>query len=118
MHGETRISNYVLACLSGLSLTLLALPTEAPVQSLRAALIYVMRPSFYYGSEGAQRLSEVPQRMRHLLEADIENSELRQKLPHADPAAIDKLAKDPKVENVEDLFTVNMVVNFLASKLG
>ena len=45
-------------------------------------------------------------------------SELRTKLPHADKAAIDKLAQDPKVENVEDLFTVNMVVNFLASKLS
>ena len=33
-------------------------------------------------------------------------------------AAIEKLAADPKVENVEDLFTVNMVVNFLASKLN
>ena len=44
--------------------------------------------------------------------------ELRTKLPHADKAAIDKLAQDPKVENVEDLFTVNMVVNFLASKLN
>ena len=44
--------------------------------------------------------------------------ELRTKLPHADKAAIDKLALNPKVENVEDLFTVNMVVNFLASKLN
>ena len=43
--------------------------------------------------------------------------ELRTKLPHADPAAIDKLAENPKIENVEDLFTVKMVVNFLASKL-
>jgi acyl carrier protein len=45
-------------------------------------------------------------------------TELRSKLTHADPAAIDKLAQDPRVENVEDLFTVNMVVNFLAQKLG
>ena len=44
--------------------------------------------------------------------------ELRTKLPHADKAAVDKLAADPKVENVEDLFTVSMVVNFLASKLS
>jgi acyl carrier protein len=44
-------------------------------------------------------------------------AELRAKLPHADSAAIDKLAANPKIENVEDLFTVNMVVNFLASKL-
>ncbi|WP_010587392.1 acyl carrier protein [Schlesneria paludicola] len=45
-------------------------------------------------------------------------SELRTKLPHADKAAVDKLAANPKVENVEDLFTVSMVVNFLASKLA
>ncbi len=44
--------------------------------------------------------------------------ELRTRLPHADPATIDALAKDPKVENVEDLFTVNMVVNFLTAKLA
>ena len=45
-------------------------------------------------------------------------AELRAKLPHADKTAIDKLAQNPKIENVEDLFTVNMVVNFLASKLN
>lgn len=44
--------------------------------------------------------------------------ELRTRLPHADPAAIDALAKDPQVEKVEDLFTVNMVVNFLTAKLA
>ena len=45
-------------------------------------------------------------------------TELRTRLPHVDKDAIDVLAKDPRVENVEDLFTVNMVVNFLAAKLG
>ena len=44
--------------------------------------------------------------------------ELRTRLPHADKETIDALAKDPKVENVENLFTVNMVVNFLTSKLA
>lgn len=44
--------------------------------------------------------------------------ELRTRLPHADKETLDALAKDPRVENVEDLFTVNMVVNFLASKLA
>lgn len=44
--------------------------------------------------------------------------ELRTRLPHADKDTIDALAKDPRVENVEDLFTVNMVVNFLAAKLA
>ena len=45
-------------------------------------------------------------------------AELRTRLPHADKETIDKLAQDPRVENVEDLFTVSMVVNFLATKLG
>lgn len=45
-------------------------------------------------------------------------AELRTRLPHADKETIDKLAQDPRVENVEDLFTVSMVVNFLANKLG
>ena len=45
-------------------------------------------------------------------------AELRTRLPHADKETIDKLAQDPRVENVEDLFTVSMVVNFLAAKLG
>ena len=45
-------------------------------------------------------------------------AELRTRLPHADKETIDKLAQDPRVENVEDLFTVGMVVNFLATKLG
>lgn len=42
-------------------------------------------------------------------------AELRTKLPHAD---VDKFAKDPKVENIQDLFTVQMIVNFLQAKLN
>jgi len=45
-------------------------------------------------------------------------AELKSKLPHADPKGIEELAKDPRVENVENLFTVGMVVNFLENKLG
>ncbi len=45
-------------------------------------------------------------------------AELRTRLPHADKETIDKLAQNPQVENVEDLFTVSMVVNFLVAKLG
>ena len=41
--------------------------------------------------------------------------ELRQRMPHAD---IDKLAADPKVENIQDLFTVQMIVNFLDAKMN
>lgn len=41
-------------------------------------------------------------------------AELRARMPHAD---VDKLAADPKVENIQDLFTVEMIVRFLESKL-
>ena len=41
--------------------------------------------------------------------------QLRKQIPHAD---IDKLRDDPKVENIPDLFTVQMIVNFLDTKLN
>ncbi len=41
--------------------------------------------------------------------------ELRTRMPHAD---VDKLAADPKVENIQDLFTVQMIVKFLEKKLA
>lgn len=42
-------------------------------------------------------------------------AELRAKMPHAD---VDALAADPKVENIQDLFTVNMICKFLENKLN
>ena len=42
-------------------------------------------------------------------------AELRKRLPHAD---IDKFAKDPKVENIQDLITVGMIVKFMQAKLA
>ena len=42
-------------------------------------------------------------------------NELRARMPHAD---VDALAEDPKVENIQDLFTVEMIVNFLEKKLN
>ena len=42
-------------------------------------------------------------------------TELRARMPHAD---IDSFAKNPKVENLQELFTVGMIVNFLQRKLG
>lgn len=42
-------------------------------------------------------------------------AQLREKMPHAD---IDAFAEDPQVSKLPDLFTVNMMCNFLASKLG
>ena len=42
-------------------------------------------------------------------------AELRQRMPHAD---IDKFAEDPKLENIQDMFTVQMIVNFVDNKLA
>ena len=41
--------------------------------------------------------------------------ELRQKMPHAN---VEKFSEDPRVENIQDLFTVEMIVNFLEKKLN
>ncbi len=40
---------------------------------------------------------------------------LKEKMPHAD---IDSFADDPKVENIQSLFTVNMITNFVENKLN
>jgi acyl carrier protein len=42
-------------------------------------------------------------------------AELRTKMPHAN---VDKLAADPKVENIQNLFTVGMICKFLENKLS
>ncbi len=42
-------------------------------------------------------------------------AEMRTRMPHAD---IDKFAENPKVESIQDLFTVQMIVKFLESKLA
>ena len=42
-------------------------------------------------------------------------AELREKMPHAD---VDTLAADPKVERIPELFTVNMIVNFIDSRVN
>jgi acyl carrier protein len=39
---------------------------------------------------------------------------LKEKMPHAD---IDSFANDPKVENIQSLFTVSMITNFVENKL-
>lgn len=41
--------------------------------------------------------------------------ELRKRLPYAD---VNAFAADPRVENINDLFTVGMVVKYLATKLA
>ena len=41
--------------------------------------------------------------------------ELRKRMPHAD---VDSFADDPKIENIQQLFTVQMICNFLETKLN
>lgn len=40
---------------------------------------------------------------------------LKSKMPHAD---ISSLESDPRVQNIQSLLTVKMIVNFVAAKLG
>jgi len=42
-------------------------------------------------------------------------AKLREKMPHAD---IDKFAADPQVSKIPDLFTVNMICGYVASRLA
>ncbi|MSR57601.1 MAG: acyl carrier protein [Planctomycetaceae bacterium] len=42
-------------------------------------------------------------------------AELKKRMPHAD---VDSFAKNPKVENIQELFTVQMIVNFVQRKLA
>ncbi len=40
---------------------------------------------------------------------------LKQRMPHFD---LEKFSKDPKVENMRDMFTVQMLVNFVKNKIA
>jgi acyl carrier protein len=42
-------------------------------------------------------------------------AELKKRMPHADVASFEQ---DPKLENIQELFTVDMIVKFLQSKLS
>lgn len=43
--------------------------------------------------------------------------ELRDKLPYSDPTALAKFEKDPRLDQIGDLFTVDLIVRFVESKL-
>ncbi len=45
-------------------------------------------------------------------------AELREKMPFADPSEVNKFAADPKMEKMGDLFTVSLIVRYIAMKLG
>ena len=80
MQRETRIANVVLGALAALSLLLLSLPLSTPVRSFKAGAGYLLDPLAYHGEAGYRRLADLPQRIRQLLKADIENDSLRAEL--------------------------------------
>ncbi len=43
---------------------------------------------------------------------------LREKLPYADQSKINAFAKNPKLDQIGDLFTVDLIVRFVAKKLA
>ena len=43
---------------------------------------------------------------------------LREKLPYADQSKINTFAKAPKLDQIGDLFTVDLIVRFVAKKLA
>jgi len=45
-------------------------------------------------------------------------SELRTAMPFADAGELDKFAADPKLDNMGDLFTVNLIVRYIERKLA
>jgi acyl carrier protein len=45
-------------------------------------------------------------------------AELRAAMPFADAAELDKFAADPKLDNMGNLFTVNLIVRYIAKKIG
>lgn len=80
MQRETRIANFVLGALSALSLLLLSLPLSTPVRSFKAGAGYLLDPLAYHGEAGYRRFAGSPERIRQLLQADIENENLRAEL--------------------------------------
>ena len=80
MQRETRIANIVLGALMVLSLLLLSLPLSTPVRSFKAGVGYLLDPLAYHGEAGYRRVAGSPERIRQLLQADIENQALRAEL--------------------------------------
>lgn len=80
MQRETRIANVVLGALVALSLLLLSLPLSTPVRSFKAGVGYLLDPLAYHGEAGYRRIAGSPERIRQLLQADIENEGLRAEL--------------------------------------
>ncbi|MDD5655784.1 MAG: rod shape-determining protein MreC [Elusimicrobia bacterium] len=83
MHRDIRVSNYILAAFSALSLTMLSLPLSAPVRAFKACALYLSDPLAFYGIRGAQRMADIPAGTARLLSADMANVRLEAQLRDA-----------------------------------
>ena len=66
--------------MSALSLLLLSLPLSTPVRSFKAGVGYLLDPLAYHGEAGYRRVADSPESIRRLLQADMENDQLRAEL--------------------------------------
>jgi rod shape-determining protein MreC len=53
------------------------------VEAFKACLVYALDPAIYYGTRGAERLAEVPSRVKELISADMENRVMREEVRQA-----------------------------------
>ncbi|MBI5629642.1 MAG: rod shape-determining protein MreC [Elusimicrobia bacterium] len=97
MQREARIANYFLAVFGIISLTLLSLPLSGPVRVFKACLVYLSDPAAYRGAKGVEKIADVPDRIRGLLAADIENRLMREEVKEASWARAE--AQALKAEN-------------------
>jgi acyl carrier protein len=61
-----------------------------------------------------ESLANDPNFVKEGMVTPVGMSELKKRMPHSDFA---ELERDPKLENVSKLFTVNMIVNYVERKL-
>lgn len=66
----------MLAAFSAVSLMLMALPLSGPVATVKAGLAFAFIPAAYLGTQGAERLSQVPANIRGLIYAEVRNQAL------------------------------------------
>ncbi len=80
MQRESRAAHYAAGSLAAVSLVLLSLPLSSPVRAFKVCAAYVLDPIPYEGEAGYERIAQAPGRVRDLLNADIENRRLRDRL--------------------------------------
>lgn len=83
MHKGKRLADVLLAVYAATALLLLSLPLGPWVSAIRRLLGYTLMPGFERGSAAIEAFSSVPSHWSRLLQADLENRELRERLQAA-----------------------------------